>query len=156
MLGTDFSHLELKVFRSSLSIWNCADKMMNLENAALFHFKIFEKVKTIVVIIQLSPENAVAIGKCQNSLENPCLASDLASIAGDMAFLTAILTHLEEFAFGKTISKGQPKQNCWVAIKKKKEKESNSVLERNPDVLVLSLIMGSSKGEEGVIETLYD
>ena len=115
-------------------------------DAALFYAKNLEKVKTIVS--QWFPEDAAAIGKCQKLLKNHRLASDLAFIAGNLAFLPAVLTRLEE--------EGLPLERAFAILDEVKsnldgiagqkglmlQNKFNSVLERNPDVSGATLNCG--------------
>ena len=122
-------------------------------DAALFYAKHFEKFKNVVS--QLLAEDAAVIGKCQKLLTNHRLVSGLAFIAGSLAFLPAVLTRHEEA--GLPLERafaipGEAKSNLDSIAGQKGlllPNKVNSVLERNPDVLVLRSIVGCLKGEKG-------
>ena len=122
-------------------------------DAALFYAKKIEKVKTVAS--QLSPEDAAAIGKCQKLLKNHRLASDLVFIAGNLAFLPAVLTRLEEagLPLERAVAIFDEAKSNFDSIAGQKgllsQSKFKSVLERNSDVLVLRSIVGCLKGEEG-------
>ena len=95
-------YLERDLSWSSSSTWACADKMGHLDRCSFVLCQKFRESQTVVS--QLSPEDAAAIGKCQKLLKNHRLTSDLAFIAGNLAFLPAGDSSWRSgFAFGKSL-----------------------------------------------------
>ena len=124
-------------------------------DAALFYAKNFEKVKNVVS--QLLPEDAVADWKVSKIAQEPlpCLKRGL--YCRKLAFLPAVLTCLEEagLPLGRTFAILDKAKSNLDSIAGQKglllQNKFNSVLERNPDVLLLRSIVGCLKAEEGYI-----